>query len=151
MQKISRLLPFAVLFLIGASPATAGIYTDDLTRCLVSSTTAKDKIDLVRWFVSSMSLHPDVSKTFSISAQQRTEIDKSAAMVVQRLLTEKCRTQTRTALKNEGQTAIQTSFEVLGKEAAQELLTNPAVAKGFDSLGKYIDANKIFEAIGGDK
>jgi hypothetical protein len=151
MQKKLPLFSFAVIFLVGTSPATAGVYSDDLSRCLVSSTTAKDKIDLVRWLVSTMSLHPDVSKVISVNAQQRTEIDKSVALILQRLLTEKCRNQTLIALKNEGQAAIATSFEVLGKVAAEELFANPSVLKGFENLGKYIDEKKINEVLGGGK
>lgn len=126
-----------------ALPASAGIYSDDMARCLVSSTTAKDKTDLVRWIFSNASLHPEVASISSLTAPRRDEIDRAAGALLERLLTESCRKQTQEALKYEGPIAMQTSFQVLGQVAMQELMSNPAVGQGFAAIGKYVSEDKI--------
>lgn len=126
-----------------ALPASAGIYSDDMARCLVSSTTAKDKTDLVRWIFSNASLHPEVASISSLTAPRRDEIDRAAGALLERLLTESCRKQTQEALKYEGPIAMQTSFQVLGQVAMQELMSNPAVGQGFAAIGKYVSDDKI--------
>lgn len=45
-------------------PAHAGLYADDLSRCLVDKTTTEDKNTLVRWVISTTTLHPAVAPTW---------------------------------------------------------------------------------------
>jgi hypothetical protein len=40
---------FGCLVLAIASPVDAGVFSDDLSKCLVRSTTATDRAELVRW------------------------------------------------------------------------------------------------------
>ena len=61
----------AVVVLAGAAvpPAEAGIYADDLAKCLVASTTTRDQTDLVRWIFATAALHPGVSSIAAVSAE----------------------------------------------------------------------------------
>ena len=133
----------AVLLLLAAAPACAGPYSDDMGRCLVSSTSVKDKTDLVRWIFANAALHPDVGNIASVSAKERESINRLAGGLVERLLTDTCRKQTQDALRYEGQIALQLSFQVLGQVAMQELMSNPAVGKGFGELDRFMDQKKI--------
>jgi hypothetical protein len=135
----------AISLLLGTSSAFAGLYSDDMARCLVSATTTKDKTDLVRWIFSNAALHPEVASISSITPERRAEINRLAGALLERLLTESCRKQTQDALKYEGQLAMQTSFQVLGQVAMLELMSNPAVGAGFSGIGKYIDETKLKE------
>lgn len=134
-----------VLSLLCGPAAHAGLYADDLSRCLVQSTSSKDKTDLVRWVVVNTTLHPDVSAIAVATAEQRVDTNRQAAQLLERLLTESCRSQSIEALRYEGDIAIQLSFKVLGQVAMQELMSNPLVREGFGEIGKYVDRQKIGE------
>ncbi|MBU1213467.1 MAG: hypothetical protein KJ587_19695 [Alphaproteobacteria bacterium] len=136
----------AACFLVAASStAHAGIYSDDMSRCLVSNTSAKDKTDLVRWIFAISALHPDLSSVAAVTEPQRDDMNRKVAKLLERLLTESCRKQTQEALKYEGSAAMQQSFQVLGQVAMQELMSNAAVANGFSGFSKYVDKAKLEE------
>jgi hypothetical protein len=137
------LLPIAVFVFSGS--AHAGLYSDDMSRCLVANTSSKDKTELVRWIFSVAALHPEVSSIAALTEQQREGINRDIGKLLERLLTDTCRKQTQEAIKYEGGIAIQTSFQVLGQVAMQELMTNPAVANGFAGISKYLDEAKFKE------
>lgn len=128
-----------------ASPAHAGIYSDDLAKCLVASTSDADRSLLVRWIFSTSALHPEVASISAVTPAQREATNKGTGQLIERLLTATCRKQTREALKYEGPAAIQTSFQVLGQVAMRSLMENPEVAQGFQGMARYVDENKIRE------
>jgi len=141
-MKYTRGLSIAILLLL-ASPGFAGMYADDMGRCLVSKTTTQDKTDLVRWIFASVTLHPEVAALAKITVKEREAINERAGKLVEKLLTDSCRYKAMDALKYEGALAFQTSFQVLGQVAMQELMTNENVKKGFGELSKYMDNSKI--------
>ncbi len=61
-----------------AVPALAGLYTDDLSRCLVENTSPADKITLVQWIGVAISQHPAIS---SLNKATDADIDKTNAAV----------------------------------------------------------------------
>src|SRR5512141_1959316 len=100
-----------------AGAAQAGIYTDDLSKCLVKATTDTDRAALMEWLFSAISAHPSVKSMVSVTPAQREATNRKAAGLLQRLLTEDCRSQTVDAVKYESMGAIQQSFGVLGQVA----------------------------------
>jgi hypothetical protein len=140
--RLHLILGLCLACILGTS-AQAGIYTDDMSRCLVNSATVKDKTDLIKWIFGIMAAHPDVAAMSAIKDKQRDELTKTAGLLLQRLMTEDCRKQTADAIKYEGNVAIQSSFAVLGQVAMQELMTNPIVARSTSDIAKYIDENKF--------
>ena len=108
-----------------------------------------DRSAFVVWIYSAMSIHPAVSGYSKLTDTQRNALSKTAAELLQRLMTEDCRAETIAALKYEGSSAIEGSFNTLGQVAMRDLISNPEVAKSFEKLGSYIDAAK-FEALGKD-
>jgi hypothetical protein len=145
-MKRSILLLCCFLF---AGTAEAGLYSDDMARCLVASTSPKDKTILVRWIFAISSLHPDVADISRISAAGRVELDRSVAALFERLVTDSCRKQSAAAIRYEGAMAFQQSFGVLGQVAMQELMTNKNVGAGVQGFIKYMDKAKI-EALKGE-
>ena len=137
-------LPFA-LFLSLATPmvASAGVYSDDLSRCLVSHTREADQIAMAQWIFGIMSVHPDVSTIAKVDDAARTRSSKQVAQIFQALLTETCRDETAKAMKYEGSEALGHSFEMLGKIAMQTLLGNPKVAAESQAFVKYMDDAKL--------
>lgn len=133
---------------LGAGSAQAGPYSDDLAKCLVQSTTSADKNDLVKWMFVTAALHPAVKSVASVTDEERSRSNKETALMIQRLLTESCRTQTQQAIKYEGRSALQTGFQLLGQVAAREMFSDPGVSSGLADLGRHFDKQKLEAALG---
>jgi hypothetical protein len=142
-----RVLALGSALLTLSLPACAGMYADDLSRCLIEKTTAADKNALVRWVIATTTLHPAVQSIANVSVAERTRANRETALLFERLLTESCIAQTRQAAKYEGAAALQTGFQTLGQVAMAELFANPDVAKGLGELDKLIDAKKLQQAL----
>lgn len=126
----------------------AGPYTNDLSKCIVESTTTNDRTAMVKWMFSAISLHPAVKPIASISEEKLKEANKQTAELFMKLLTESCIEQAQKAIKYEGQIAIQSSFRILGQVASQEMFSNPEVAAGISGLEKYFDKEKLESSLG---
>jgi len=126
----------------------AGIYTDDLTRCLVESSTPKDKVTLVKWVFIAMALHPVAEGFAAISTEQRDTANKGMAELMVKLISARCIDQSKNAIQYEGAVAIQSSFSVFGQIAGKELFANTKVAEGLGGLDKHIDSDLIYERLG---
>jgi len=145
-MKRSRML-LAVIALITSTPTWAGLYADDLARCLVDSTSTADRETLVRWIFAALAQHPAVSSLTAIKPADVDASNKQIAELIMRLLTDSCQQKTKDAVKYEGTLAIQQSFTVLGQVAARDLMSHPDVGKVLAGLGQYLDKQKL-EALG---
>lgn len=141
MKKL--LLFVAAALLLASGAAQAGPYTDDLSKCLVRSTSEQQKAVLVEWVFAIAALHPSVKPLSSVSDTQRNDLSKSVADLFTTLLTDSCRQETQDAVKYEGAAAIQTSFALLGQVAMADLFSNPDVAKGMGAFSQYLDKSKF--------
>lgn len=122
----------------------AGIYTNEVSKCLIDSTSARDKVILVKWIFSTMSIHPTIESMSSISKIQSEKINKNFANLLTRLFTEFCHTEIKKALKYDGETALKESFGFLGEVAVEELFLHPKIEKELSSgFVKYLDENKF--------
>src|SRR5580658_6709822 len=105
----------------------AGPYTDDLSKCLVASTTPTDRVALARWIFFAFSAHPSVASYSAVKASDIESANVEIGALFMKLLTNSCREKTKAALRYEGPAAIQLSFQTLGQVAGMELASNPAV------------------------
>jgi hypothetical protein len=112
-------------------------------KCLVKASSPEDRAVFIKWLFSSISLHPDVASMTMITAQQREDINKRTAALLQKLLTELCRSETQQAIRYEGPATLQYAFQIFGQAAAGDLFANPNVAAGMKDVTKYIDQDKI--------
>jgi hypothetical protein len=141
-MKLQSLAAAAAVSIAACAPASlahAGIYADDLSRCLIVSTSTQDQKELVLWVYLSMSAHPLVQPYARVDEAQRDASNRTAATQFERLLTKDCRTQAVAALKYEGASAIEPAFGALGQVAMRGLMSDPAVQKSMSSLGTYAD------------
>jgi len=143
-------IPIIILSFSFVFPATAyaGVYADELGKCLVESTSQRDRIELVRWMFSAASLHPAVEPMSSVTNEQLDAANKVIANLVMKLLTDSCRSETANAIQYEGATTLQTAFSVLGQVAGTELFASPEVAAGLAGLEKHLDGEKLKSAVG---
>lgn len=130
-----------------SKPALAGAYTEDLTKCLVASTTTEDKAVLARWVFAILALHPDTASLAAVSDAQRAEFNAKTARLFERLVTETCKTQTQATVRNEGPAAIQSSFKSFGEVATRELLANPKVVNGISNAASNLDFIKLISVL----
>lgn len=146
INKIARIaLVAAALTGVIAGPASAGAYIDDLSKCLVAKASPNDQTAFVRWIFAAMAFHPAVNPLSNIPQPRRDEIDSKAGQLMMRLMTVDCRAQLVSALKHEGNSAIESAFGALTQVAIQGLMSDPAVIKGEESFGKNIDRAKLQE------
>lgn len=123
----------------------AGLYTDDLSRCLVSSTTENDRVTLVKWIFAAMAQHPAVSSLATVSTADLEKSNQDTANLFMKLLTETCAAKTKDAVKYEGGGAVGNAFQVLGQVAATDIFSDPKVTEVISGLEKYIDKKKLEE------
>jgi len=132
----------AVLGLL-SQPAMAGPAADALGKCLLDHASQKDRSDLMRWMFANAALHPDVASIAAISPEARQDIDRSAALLIQRLVFDSCRSASSTALRSEGPTAMQQAFQQLAQLIGDNLVANQAVAQGSANVLRYMDVTKL--------
>lgn len=147
-MRHKSILAGAALLLASAAPASAGVYADDLGKCVVVHMSPQDQQDLIRWIFGAMALHPGIKPYAKISDEERDGFTRKAGHLIERLLTEDCRTQSETAIRNEGAPSIETAFKLAGEVAMRTLMTHPDVTANLATLDKYVDAQKI-KALGG--
>jgi len=144
MQKILVTLGVIALGVaISTSSAIAGSATTSLSSCMADNTTGKERKALARWVFIAMTAHPEMRDLSHTTVEARDQINQAMGTMVNKLLTESCAAQARTALKQEGSVALQTAFGVLGQLAMQELMSNSEVNASISGFEKYVDKKKL--------
>lgn len=133
----------AVALLGSAQLATAGPTVDQLSNCLVKSTTTTDKKTVLQWTFVALSTHPDLKAYSNVTDVQKEQLDKNLATVLQRILVEQCSSQTKAVIAAEGVQAVGDSFQELGKITGEEILENPEVKSQLKGVLRYVDLNKL--------
>jgi hypothetical protein len=119
------------------------VYTDTLSKCLVESTTTKDRNNLVRWVFAAASQHPAVKDMSAVTDEQLDQANKQLAELFIKLLTESCVEETKKAIAYEGTGTLPASFETLGRVAGVELFSSPEVNACMAGMQKHLDKEKL--------
>jgi len=127
----------------GGRSAFAGPDGEQLSKCMVDSTTVDDRRNLVRWIFGAAAQNPDVADIVTLQDDQKTEMSKSVASLFERLLTQDCRMQFQTAMKSEGNQTLQTSLGLLVEAAMRGLIEHPSVSAALGGVDKELDKQKI--------
>jgi hypothetical protein len=130
-------LSFGIVFSL---PANAN--PQALGTCLVDSLNGKERKQLAKWIYFSIAAHPEMKSYSNISIDIRTDTDKYVGALVTRLLVEDCGSQLRDAQKMDPR-AAQKAFEMVGRVAMQEVMTNPDVATSISNYVRYVDQDRI--------
>ena len=133
----------ALAFLPLATPVSAGVMADDLSRCMISKATDEDKSAFMAWMFSAISADPKLQKFTTLDRAQRDKLATGAANVFQRLLLVDCRKESVAVLKAEGVDAMVASFGGLGEAATEAMFRSPQAQAELDSLGKNFDQQKL--------
>lgn len=127
--------------------AIAGPASDSLGTCMIESLGSKDKKQLGQWIFFATAAHPDVKEYAKVPAETQKNANEYVGKLVTRLLTESCAEQVKVAAKEEGPESIKTAFELVGKIAIQELMTNKEVSASISDYAKFVDNEKITAVI----
>jgi hypothetical protein len=145
-MKLKMLLFLTII--VTATSAYAGPFTDEMSKCLVRSTSEADKTLLIKWIFAAMATHPDVKSLSAVTPEKGEQLNKETAKLVMRLLTQSCKSETRQAVDFEGDETLKASFGILGQVAMQGLMTNAEVSKYFSGFEKHLDAKELQHALG---
>ncbi|CAB1210061.1 hypothetical protein [Acinetobacter bouvetii] len=142
-SRIGGSLLMAAAIMGTTQVAVAGPTVDQLSNCLVKSTTAADKTAVLQWTFAALSAHPDLKKFSNVNDEQKTQLDKNLATVLQRILVEQCSAQTKAVIQAEGMQAVGDSFQELGSITGEEILKTPEVKDQLKGVVHYVDLNKL--------
>ena len=134
---------FTFLLNISNKPIFAGPFGDEMAKCLVTSTSNRDRTKLVKWIFRVYGEHPEVSYMVNLSDREKKVIDKDIADVFTRLLSEDCLDETKKALDYEGDNVMFTAFQALGQVAAQGFNVNPIVERNINKFTEFIEYEKL--------
>jgi hypothetical protein len=123
--------------------AQAGVYTDDLSKCLVASSTLADQKVFILWMFSALGSHPDVKAYMNMTDAQHASINQNTGHLFERLVTSDCRKEGVAALKYEGNSAMEGAFSMFGQVATRGLMTDPEVTRSLSGMAQTIDMQKI--------
>lgn len=116
---------------------------ESLGACMVDELSGKEKKQLATWIFFAMAAHPEIKQYANIEGDAQLNIDKQVGSLVTRLLTDSCATQLKAAYREGGMDAIEKSFELVGKVAMEELMTNPKVNMAISGYADFIDDKKL--------
>jgi len=133
----------SLLFLLSPQRAIAGVYGDELSKCLVEHTSDDDKIVLTQWIYAIMSVHPSAAALAEVAEADRNAVAKKAGGVFENLLTMACKDSTTKAVRYEGIETLKSSFNVLGQIAMTTLMTHPKVSAESENFVKFVDLAKV--------
>jgi hypothetical protein len=126
-----------------STSAEAGVFTDDLTRCLVSKATDSDRDAFMAWMFSAVSADPQLQKFTTLDRTKRDNIAATAADVFQRLIFVDCRKEAIAAMKAEGQEVLAQAFGGLGRAATEQMFQSPQAQAELEALGNNFDEAKL--------
>lgn len=124
-------------------PVFANQAASQLGTCMIDSLTGKERKKLAIWIFFGMTAHPEIMPYSNVTDENRTQLDQDTGALITRLLTEDCPAQTKEVMGEANSLAMQSAFELVGRVAMQELMTNQEVARAMASFEQYMDKNKI--------
>jgi len=141
MKKL--LLSLALLgALTTSSPILANNYTEQLGSCLIDSLNGKERKNLGKWVFLAIAAHPEIAPLSKATNDDRLATDKYVGELITRLLTENC-PQELVKANNADPMALNHAFELVGKVAMQELMTNDATMRALTNYAHFTDQEKI--------
>ncbi len=150
MKKKAIILIAIIGSLCFSKITLAGPAADSMGACMVDSMTGKERKQIAQWLFFAMAAHPEMKEFSKVTGKARINANEFVGKLITRLLTENCPVQTKKAMKEEGSEAMKGAFELVGKVAMQELMTNNNVTDSFSGFEKFLDKDK-FNAVFSEK
>ncbi len=124
-MKGIKLLAAAVLLV--SFGCNAGAYGDDLTKCLLSKASDKDKEELMHWSFVLATKYPENRKFYSPPELSDEMTSVLTASTLYRLVAVECKKESELTEKVEGKSGVANSMAVLVNESWKVLFKSQAV------------------------
>lgn len=141
MKHIVKTIVIA-MGLMMANPVFAASPTDAFSSCMVDALSGKERKNLAKWIFLSISTHPDIKPYSNASSQDVQIINEYVGKLITKLLTTDCPKELKAAYKIDPQ-AIQKGFEIVGRVAMQEIMTNKDTMKALTGYVQYTNEDMI--------
>lgn len=141
MHKFLKIF-LAVLTLTFTVSVVASSPSDKLGNCMIDTLNGKERKSLAKWIFFSIASHPEINAYSKASTEDIQNSDQYVGKLITRLLTVDCPAELTLANK-EDPLAIQKAFELVGRVAMQELMSNQATMQALTNYAKYADQEKI--------
>ena len=132
-----------VLFALPGVPAYAQSSVEVAGTCLTDHSSGSDRKLFVKWMFIAMAKHPEIADLATVGADTEASINTQVGGLVTRLLTDDCGPELRTMIQEHGPSSLTKAFEVFGRVAMIELMSNPQVGAAMSALDQYTDQQKI--------
>lgn len=132
---------------LAPAAAKATPATDTLAYCLVQNASPKDQAALMRWMFGALSANPALRDMASTTPEQLAGYHRALAATFERLALVDCRKEMLAAMKADGPDAVKSAFEILGRRAAEQLMSDPDATRELERFAQYLDSAK-WEALG---
>lgn len=140
---LAAVLPSTLCHAQTASPTSQA-----LSACIARSTTAEDNVTLVRWMFVAMARHPTVANLSNVPDAERVSANRQMGELVNRLILQSCREESRVALLTDGEAGFGAAFETFGKSAMEQIMGHPDVNAAIAEMASYFDQAGLVELIG---
>lgn len=149
MNRFTKIAGIAALTAsVALMPIAQAGPVENFSNCLISSTSEKDRLDLIRWIYGAMSVHPAIEDMSNVSAAAKEDNNKNLANVFERLMVKDCKTEFRAlALSGNAEEGIEAAFAYLGEVAMMDLMQNNAVLESLEAYTEYLDEATFMEAM----
>lgn len=137
------LVPMIALAAALSPAANAGVYSTELSKCLIKYTSRQDRVAVARWVFMAMSQYPSVTSFANVRPGDIELVNQEAGAILTKVLSGPCADPTRKALKNEGQLAVQNAYGELGQQGVSDMFMDPNVYRVLSGLEKYTDKSKL--------
>jgi len=141
MKSIIKVIILSMC-LVSVGTVSAQTPTDIFANCLVDTLNGKERKSLAKWIFFAIAAHPEINSYSSAKTNDIKKSDEYVGSLITRLLTVDCPNELKSAYKSNPQ-AVEKGFELVGKVAMQELMTNQNVMTALTNYGRYADQEKI--------
>lgn len=141
MKRIVNCIILTIGIII-STPALSDSAANNLGGCMIDALNGKERKQLAKWIFFSIAAHPEINSYSSATTKDINKSDEIIGKLITRLLASDCPDELKIANKSDP-LAIQKSFELVGRVAMQELMTNQNVTKAISNYAQYVDQEKI--------
>lgn len=146
-MNVLRCVVVTLLLVATGVPARAQSSIDVASTCLTDHTSGRDRKVFVKWVFIAMAKHPEIANLAAIDIDTEDAVNNEVGALVTRLLTDDCAPELRAMIKENGPKSLGKAFEVFGRVAMLELMSDAQVGAAMSGLDQYTDRQRIQDAL----
>jgi hypothetical protein len=149
VQKILSIILFISGSFFALKPVSANELLVQARRCIVDSTTNKDRRVIMKFFFAAYTRHPELKSIAQTSPELVQEAIKGAAQLTDRILTKDCVKELKPISDQQGlNTAYAVVLNAYGGLAAAEFNGSPEIGAVIGDLAKQLSKDELARVYG---